>query len=396
MAGGGVIIAVVGLAIIADRILTRSLEDTRQQLIHLELESALAELVREAVASATAEILEAIDNVQRQIDEDVALDAIALADRALFVDGEANRDAELALGNSFQAAHRLALETDIVFATALIHTVNLRLAIVRHFKDGYFCDPAYRREFEGYIGKLNAWCRQIDEAITSQHTVKVELKVVGTRPEPRVRWEATHSRGGEVVATFAGEIDDVSPATRDRIEGRANSSRTRAIAAERRDTGLLEMQKPAPAWAETFRRDSGSALAREVLNRSAAGSDASDVHADAMTLDRTLPAHRDDRSRLLDALASDAFRHRINKSWDALVHRGDDRLVQFAHRRLFGRDASPAETTLLRGIASRYGFAAFMAALLRSEEYGARYGDGFPAAGAPITAALDVQDDQAA
>ena len=267
MAGGGVIIAVVGLAIIADRILTRSLEDTRQQLIHLELESALAELVREAVASATAEILEAIDNVHRQIDEDVALDAIALADRALFVDGEANRDAELALGNSFQAAHRLALETDIVFATALIHTVNLRLAIVRHFKDGYFCDPAYRREFEGYIGKLNAWCRQIDEAITSQHTVKVELKVVGTRPEPRVRWEATHSRGGEVVATSLARsmTSHRRPGTGSR-DGRIvhGPGRSRRNVATRACWRCRSRRQPGP-------RPSGETLARHSRGRCSTG-----------------------------------------------------------------------------------------------------------------------------
>ena len=66
------------------------------------------------------------------VNEDVALDAVALADRALFVDGDKNQDAGEALGNSFQAAHRLALESDVVFATAFIHTVNL-LAKMRIF-----------------------------------------------------------------------------------------------------------------------------------------------------------------------------------------------------------------------------------------------------------------------
>lgn len=43
--------------------------------------------LRNTLVTATVEILEAIDNVHRQIDEDVALDAIALADRALFTVG---------------------------------------------------------------------------------------------------------------------------------------------------------------------------------------------------------------------------------------------------------------------------------------------------------------------
>jgi hypothetical protein len=391
MAVGPIVIGTVaGLAFIADRIVSRSLEEVRQRLLNLELLGEIEELVRGIVSQATLLILTAIDNVSRQIDEDVSLDAIARADRALLVDGEQNHDAGQALGNSFEAAHRLALETDAGFATALIHTVNLRLALVRHFQEGYACDPDRRREFEGYIAKMNGWCRQIDETIVGQHTVKVRLRTLSTRPEPRVCWEATHSRGGEVVATFTGEVDDVSPATRDRIEGRAKTSRARAIAAERRDSALPEMERPAQAWAECFRRDSGEALARDVLNRAAAPG-TSDVALHGATL-----ARADDRSRLLETLASDAFRLRIRRSWDALVQRGDDRLVQFAHRRLFDRDATSDETVLLRGIAARYGFAAFMATLLRSEEYEARYGGGFPAAGALLTAVIDGEDDRAA
>jgi hypothetical protein len=130
-----VITTLIGLAVIADRIRSRTLEEIRLRLIHDDLLAALDDLVRDVVYQATAQVLTAIDNVRRQIDEDVALDAIALADRALFVDGAKNHDASEALGNSFQAAHRLGLETDAVFATAFIHTVNLRLAILRHFKE---------------------------------------------------------------------------------------------------------------------------------------------------------------------------------------------------------------------------------------------------------------------
>jgi hypothetical protein len=390
-----VIATLVGLGIIADRITSRTLEEIRLRLIHDDLLAALDDLIRDVVYQATAQILVAIDNVRRQIDEDVALDAIALADRALFVDGAKNRDAEAALGNSFQAAHRLSLETDAVFATAFIHTVNLRLAILRHFKEHYYCDAGSRREFEDHIAKINGWCRQIDDTITRQHTVKVQLRVISTRPEPRVRWEATHARAGEVVATFGGEVDDVSPATRDRVEGRANTSRSRAIAAERRDVGLVEMEKPAQLWNQAFRRDSGAALARDLLDQSPAAGDGAAVTLDVSAPGGTPSALFDARSALLEALAGDEFRGRIRKSWDALVHQGDDRLIQLAHRRLFGRDASPDEAALLRGIASRYGQAAFMATLLRSQEYESRYGGGFPAAGPPIAGVLDAPDNRA-
>ena len=82
------------------------------------------------------------------------------------------------------------------------------------------------------------------------------------------------------------------------------------------------------------------------------------------------------------------FRNRIQRAWDAFVNHGDDRLAQFAYRRLFSQDATQDEIALLRGMASNYGYTAFIAALLYCNEYEERYGRGLPGVGQPIIDAL--------
>jgi hypothetical protein len=114
-----------------------------------------------------------------------------------------------------------------------------------------------------------------------------------------------------------------------------------------------------------------------------------DANPDGLMVDgRMLPVGLDLRTTLLELLSSREFRHRIHKAWDAFLQRGDDRLVQFAYRRLFHRDATGDERALLQGIASHCGYAAFMAVLLHCTEYEERYGRGLPAGGAPLLKAI--------
>jgi Phycobilisome Linker polypeptide len=83
----------------------------------------------------------------------------------------------------------------------------------------------------------------------------------------------------------------------------------------------------------------------------------------------------------MEVLVSREFQRRVENAWTAFVDRGDDRLVQFAHQRLFGRDASSDEVELLKEVADKYGYRGFVAALLHGSEYEERYGHGLPAEG---------------
>ena len=67
----------------------------------------------------------------------------------------------------------------------------------------------------------------------------------------------------------------------------------------------------------------------------------------------------------------------------------NNRIVQFACHRLFCRDATHEELSLLHGVALKYGYSAFIALLLRSEEYERKYGNGLPGAEEAIPPALE-------
>jgi hypothetical protein len=66
--------------------------------------------------------------------------------------------------------------------------------------------------------------------------------------------------------------------------------------------------------------------------------------------------------------------------------------VQFAHRRIFKREALSEEIRLLRAIASHYGYGAYVAALLGSNEYEERYGRGLPPGGDQILLSAEFKD----
>src|SRR5512132_1605467 len=132
------------------------------------------------------------------------------------------------------------------------------------------------------------------------------------------------------------------------------------------------------------------ALVSQVLNRPIM---AIDSNPDGVMVDgRILPISHDLRATLMELLCSREFRNRVQRAWDAFVNRGDDRLAQFAYRRLFDHDATPDEIALLRGIASNYGYSAFIAALLRCNEYEERHGSGIPSIGQPIIDALQFAE----
>jgi hypothetical protein len=117
---------------------------------HNELNQQLDDILRDLqnlrsqLIQAINDVLEAIDGIRIQIDEDVANDAMALADRALYSDRAVFDDAQAAMGDSFQAADRLAYEQDVVFAGPFMYVANIRLAIMKDFTPTYFCRKQFR------------------------------------------------------------------------------------------------------------------------------------------------------------------------------------------------------------------------------------------------------------
>ena len=339
------------------------------------------------------QILAAVGEIAHQIDEDVAFDNMALADRALFNDLGVFNDKQAAMGNSFEAADRLVREADVVFAPAFMYVVNIRLAVLKDFDPGFPCKPEFRDEIQRYIDRLEGWITQLNDLIRQLHTVEVEKvtePVEDVYPPTSMKyWMATHFRDGVIVQRFFGPIDDVSQTARSRVERQARDSRSAGIAADRQSLGVVDMEGTARAWAEMLGTNLRLALVSQVLNRPVR---AIDFNADGLMVDgRIVPAGPDLRTTLIDLLNSREFRSRLERSWDAFVDRDDDTLVQFAHRRLFDREATEDETGALRQIARQYGYGAFIAALMYSDEYAQHFGRGLPGTDRPIAEELELQ-----
>jgi hypothetical protein len=341
------------------------------------------------------EILEAIGEVAHTIDEDVAFDNMSLADRALYSDLGIFGDKEAAMGNSFQAANRLLREADVVFATAFMYVVNIRLAIVKDFDPNFPCRPQFREEIQAYIDHLNGWITQLNDLITRLHSVVVERvsEVIDDedgRPRVVLRyWMAQHIRDGVVVRTFIGDVGDLSSATRSRVERQARDSRTTGVAADRQSLGVVSMEGVAQVWAQSLGIGLRLALVTQVLNRPVR---AIDFNSDGLMVDgRIIPTDLDLRTTLIEVLTSTEFRGRFKRTWEAFLERGNSEFVQLAHRRLFQRDATDEESELLRDIARRYGYGAFVAALLYSDEYEQRFGRGLPGGDRPLEAETELE-----
>jgi hypothetical protein len=353
--------------------------------------------LREEIVTAIAEVLQAINGVRLEVQRLFAIDAMSLADRALFSDAVQNGDTELgqeqALGNSFEAATRLlrALDpsqpTNIVFLSPFLYVVTLRIAILKQLRPGYFKERLFQDEFRQYIDRANFWIQQINDAIAASHTVKVVSEHRGPVSGGQSRWVATHFRNRVVVDTFSGAWGDDSDETAARVTQAANTARARGIEKDRRDFGVVDMENTVKAWRDAFQGALRAALVREVFNRPAM---AIDFNPDGLMVDgRILPVGPDLRATLLELLSSREFRDRIHKAWDAFMNRGDDRIALFPYRRLFNHDATGDDITLLRGIASNYGYGAFIATLLYCKEYEERWGRGLPGGGEPIPKAIE-------
>jgi hypothetical protein len=200
-------------------------------------------------------------------------------------------------------------------------------------------------------------------------------------------WQATHLHDGVIVLSFDGPPNDLSEAARTAAERAANASRRDGIEADRRELGVVAMEQTLAAWQDAFDHQLRLTLVSQVLSRPVRAIDAN--RQGLMVDGRMLAGRLDQRSTLLQVLASREFQRRVQRSWHAFVADGDARLAQVAHRRLFGSDATEEHVALLRDIASRLGFAAFVAALLYSDEYTTRYGNGLPGGGAPVIPELE-------
>ncbi len=336
------------------------------------------------------DILQAIAAVVVELDEQFASTNIALVDRALFNDLAIFNDKEEAMGNSLEAATALVQQSNVTFASSLMYVVNIRLAIMKDFDPNYFCRQDFRDEFQRYFQRLGGWIRELNELISRTHTVRLE-EVSIVNPENEVVpqfWRATHYRNGVKVASFNGRRGDLGDETADRVLAQAEASRQAGIEADRRQFGVVEMEKTLGVWQQAFRNTLRPALVAQVLNRHAV---ATDFYPDGIMVDgRILTADLDLRTTLMELLVSREFQVRVEKTWNAFVRHGDNRFVQFVYRRLFDRDATDEQVLLLRGISTNYGYAAFIAALVRSRDYEERYGNGLPTAGEPVIRALQA------
>jgi len=271
-----------------------------------------------------------------------------------------------------------------------MYVVNIRLAIMKDFDPNYFCRQDFRDEFQRYFQRLGGWIRELNELISRTHTVRLE-EVSIVNPENEVVpqfWRATHYRNGVKVASFNGRRGDLGDETADRVLAQAEASRQAGIEADRRQFGVVEMEKTLGVWQQAFRNTLRAALVAQVLNRHAV---ATDFYPDGIMVDgRILTADLDLRTTLMELLVSREFQVRVEKTWNAFVRHGDNRFVQFVYRRLFDRDATDEQVLLLRGISTNYGYAAFIAALVRSRDYEERYGNGLPTAGEPVIRALQA------
>jgi hypothetical protein len=388
MAALDILAALAALASIVSGL--KNIFDDPTHTLDQKLDEILRELqqVKEELIQSTVLILEAIDGISRQINREAALTSMAEVDRALFSDLAISNNKQLALGESFEAANHLFLEPDIVFTSSYMYVVSIRLAVVKDFDPNYFCKKNFQQEFQDHIGHLRIWIAQINDLIVQSNTVDVQLDdlVDPKRPEVRiVIWVATYFHNGVFVSEFRGPERDATLATRARVEQQANALRSAGIADDRQQSGVIDMEKAAAAWEQAFTIPQRMAMVSQVLNRHTM---AIDFNPDGLMVDgRILPVSLD-VTTLMELLVSREFRNRVQKAWDGFMNRSDDRLVQFAHRRLFNRDTTSDEIALLHGIASRYGYAAFIAALLYSKEYEEQYGRGFPVGEQPITDAL--------
>ena len=137
-----------------------------------EVMSRLGEL-SDQIATATTDILEAIDGIRRQIDEDVANENIALANRALDSDLFTFDNFEQAMGNSLQAAERLNEEAGVSFAASFMYVVNIRLIVIRAFDESYYKSQQFIDQYRSYTNHLDTFIRQIIDAINAAHTITV-------------------------------------------------------------------------------------------------------------------------------------------------------------------------------------------------------------------------------
>jgi hypothetical protein len=364
--------------------------------INEKLDDILTNLqqLQQQIIRATADILEAIDGIHRELNEARARDNITLADVALFNDLAIFDDKQAAMTKSFQAADRLVQENEASFATSFMYVVNIRLAVLKEFDPNYFCVEQFIEEFRRYIARLEQWIDELNALIARSHTASVvELIVItpgGT--EITLGLEGQHRRNGVVVHSRRGPRGDTSESTYQRLLQEMNASRAAGITADRRQFGVIDMESTARAWRQAFDTNRRLALVSQVLNRPGM---AVDFNPEGLRVDgRILPVGMDLRSALFDLLTSREFQRRLESVWNGFMADGEDRLVQFAHQRLFGRDATADDVSVLRQVASTYGYDAFIATLLYGREYQKRYGRGLPAGGTPVLEALERMGDR--
>ena len=358
--------------------------------INDQLEGILNELqeLQQQVIRATADILEAIDGIHRQLNEKTARDSITDADVALFNDLAVFDDKQAAMGNSFRGADRLVQENETSFATAFMYAVNIRLAVLKEFDPNYFCVQQFVEEFQRYGERLKGWIDELNRLIASSHRAGVvELIVITPGGLEIVQGlEGRHLRNGIVVHSRRGPRGDTSDATFNRLLAEMNRFRDQGISADRRQFGVVDMEATARAWQQAFDTNRRAALVGQILGRSALAIDANP--AGLMVDGRLLPDDMDLRSTLYELLTSREFQRKLDSGWRQYLASEDDGVVQLALRRLLGRDANRDEPALLRQIAVTYGYRAFIAVLLHSAEYDERYGRGLPPGGTPVVEEL--------
>ena len=135
--------------------------------INEQLEEILEELqeLQQQCIQATADILEAIDGIHRDINQQTARNSITDADVARFNDLIVFDDKQEAMQNSFRGANRFVQENEAVFATAFMYVVNIRLGVLKEFDPNYFCIQQFVEEFQRYGRRLTGWIDELNRLI---------------------------------------------------------------------------------------------------------------------------------------------------------------------------------------------------------------------------------------
>lgn len=221
-----------------------------------QLKEILATLKRleKIVVTGINKIIVEIGGIEQQIDEDVALDNMNIAETGFYQHLIIFNDKQAAMADSFQGSNRLFRESNVAFTGAFMYVVNIRLAVLKEFDPYYYTNQQFRGEFNGYIEHLEEWISQLEELIEPLHTVHVRVIKIHD-DDGTVLWRhyrGEHLRENKLVNYYNGPLDDLSGDARDYVKQQAENSRRDGIARDKHKLGVSDMENTVTAWRNAF------------------------------------------------------------------------------------------------------------------------------------------------